>query len=91
MSEEVKKEELENLVSIDLARIKRMKMRGHYYSLVDEYEKLRLKFHYEKEMDKVEVIRFITLCKFFMENGHSEAFKLSCKYLFEKYMGRFGL
>ncbi len=91
MSDPINKDELENLVSIDLARIKRLKMKGHYNSLVDEYEKLRLKFHYEKALLPVEVIRFITLCKFFMENGHSESFKLSCKYLYERYMGQFGL
>lgn len=94
MSEEQPKEPvaLTNLSEIDAARIKRLKVKGHYVTLIDEYEQLRLKFMYEPSaMRQQEAIRFVTLCKFFMENGHSDSFKLHCKYIYERYIGKFGL
>jgi len=92
MSDDIKDNPLENLTTLDAARIKRLKIKGNYYSLVDEFEQLRLKFNYEpSKMEKNEAIRFITLCKFFIESGHSESFKLHCKYIYEKYIGKFGL
>lgn len=94
MSEEQKEEfpMLDNISELDAARIKRLKVKGHYITLIDEYEQLRIRFSYEpSSLDQKDAIRFVTLCKFFMENGHTESFKLHCKYIYQRYMGKFGL
>lgn len=80
-----------NITNIDEARVRRLKQRGHMMSIVDEFEKLRLKFFYERAMTKVEAMRFVTLCKFLMDNGPTEPFRLSCRYLYEKYMEKYNL
>lgn len=76
---------------IDLARIKRMKVRGHQWSMLEEFEILRVKFIYGKLEDKQETTRFVTLIKYFMENGPSEAMRLNCKLMYEKYIEKYGL
>lgn len=76
---------------IDQARIKRMKTRGHMMSMLEEFEILRLKFIYGKLEDKRDASRFVTLLKYFAENGPSEALRLNCKYMLEKYVEKFGL
>jgi len=76
---------------IDQARIRRMKERGHQMSMYEEFEILRLKFIYGKLEDKQETTRFVTLIKYFMENGPSEAMRLNCKFMYEKYVEKFGL
>jgi len=83
-----KKEEVPPLppTHIDQARVKRMKVRGHMMTMLDEYECLRLKFFYDKLHDRQEATRFVTLTKYFMENGPTEAMRLSCKLMYEKYM-----
>lgn len=93
MSDENKKSEdtLDNITNIDDARVRRLKERGHMSSLLEEYEKLRLKFFYDQNMDKIEAMRLVTLCKYFIENGPSESFRLSCKYFYEKYCKPYGL
>jgi hypothetical protein len=82
---------LDNITNIDVARIKRLKIKGHYWSLYDEFEKLRLKFFYEKTLTPQEAVRFITLLKYHKENGHSEAFKLNCEYLYKQYCEKYDL
>jgi hypothetical protein len=88
MSEE---EEKNNLRSLDAARVKRLQMKGHMGMLIDDFEKLRLKFYYDKLTDKAEVLRFITLLKYFKENGPTEAFRLSCEYMYDRYCAKWGL
>lgn len=78
----------DNIRSLSDKRIERLKSKGSYWGLLDEYEILRLKFYYEPEMSKREALRFIELCKYFMQNGHSESFKLSCKYMYDKFMAK---
>lgn len=90
MSEE-KKDMDNNIVNIDQGRLKRLKERGHMMTILEEFEKLKLKFFYEKDMSKSEALNFVTLCKFLMENAPSEPYRMSCRYLFEKYMEKFGL
>jgi hypothetical protein len=80
-----------NVSSIDDRRISRLLERGNLYSIIEEYEILRLKLLYDKELTKVEAIRLVTLCKYLMDNGPSEAFRLSCQYLYERYIKKFGL
>lgn len=92
MSDESKKEEIVNNVNhIDEARVKRMKTRGHMMSMLEEFEVLRIKFFYDKLTDKREAVRFVTLVKYFMENGPSEAMRLSCRLMHEKYIEKQGL
>ena len=91
-NEEDKKQELpSNLTHIDSARVKRLKERGHMMTMLEEFEVLRLKFFYDKLTDKQEATRFITLVKYFMENGPTEAMRLSCKLMYEKYIAKHGL
>lgn len=85
------KEEKTNVVSIDEARIDKMKKNGHYYSMVEQFEMLRLKFLYNDEMTKQEGIDFVTYLKYFSIYGHSESFKYSCKKMLEKYVEPSGL
>ena len=86
-----KPEHPSNVNHIDEARVKKMKMRGHMMSMLEEFEVLRIKFFYDKLTDKQEATRFITLVKYFMENGPTEAMRLSCRLMFEKYMEKQGL
>lgn len=94
MSEENNKkteESIDNLINIDKAKIQRLKQRGHQTSMLEEFEILRLKLLYDQEMDKKEATRLVLLTKYFMENGPSEAFRLSCKLMYDKYMLPYGL
>lgn len=87
-----KKEEIIGTINhIDEARVKRLKTRGHMMSLIEEFETLRVKFFYDKLTDKQEATRFITLVKYFMENGPTEPMRLSCKLMYEKYIEKHGL
>lgn len=89
---ENKKDELiNNLNYIDQARIKRMKERGHILSMLEEFEILSIKFYHDKLTEKREVIKFITLVKYFAENAPTEALKLRCKFILEKYVDKHGL
>jgi len=80
-----------NVVSIDKAKIKRLKKRGHVLSMLEEFELLRLKLLYEEPMTKQEASKLVTLTKYFMENGPSESFRLSCKFLYDKYIKPYNL
>jgi hypothetical protein len=94
MSDENKKdtvEDLSNVVSLDKAKIDRLKQRGHLGTMLEEFEILRLKLLYDQDMDKQEATRLVTLTKYFIEYGPTEAFRLSCKLMYEKYMKPFGL
>ncbi len=95
MSDESKKTQQEtipdNVISIDTARIKRMKERGHVMSMLEEFEILRLKLLYDQVMDRKEAQRLVVLTKYFIEYGPTEPFRLSCKLMYEKYMKPFNL
>lgn len=82
-------EEISNLVDITDARIKRLRERGHLVSMYEEFEILRIKFIYDDLKDRQDAIRFVTLLKYFMENGPSEAMRLNCKYMFDRYVKKF--
>lgn len=90
MSDEPKKLE-STLNHIDEARVKKMKNKGHTMSMLEEFEVLRVKFFYDKLTDRQEATRFVTLVKYFMVNGPSEAMRLSCRLMYEKYMEKQGL
>lgn len=89
MDDQEKKES--EVTHIDQARVKRMKTRGHMMSMLEEFECLRVKFFYDKLDDRKDATRFVTLTKYFMDNGPTEAMRLSCKLLYEKYMQKQGL
>jgi hypothetical protein len=93
MSDEIKdelQELINNVINIDEGRIKRLKERGHYLTLLEQFDVLRVKFIYD-QLTKEEARNFVTLCKYFKDNGHSESLKLTCHYLYKKYMERQGL
>lgn len=76
---------------IDEARVKRMKTRGHMMTMLEEFEVLRLKFFYDKLTDKQEATRFVTLLRYFKQHGPTEAMRLSCQLMLEKYVDKFNL
>lgn len=80
----------DNIVDMDDLRVKRLTNRGHYISLLEQFDLLRVKFMYD-QLSKQEALRFVTLCKYFMEHGHSESLKLTCKYIYKRYMESYGL
>lgn len=84
-------EELSNVISIDRAKIERLKQYGHVGTMLEEFEILRLKLIYDQDMDRDEATKLVILTKYFMENGPTEAFRLSCKLMYEKYMKPFDL
>lgn len=81
---------IDNVVNIDEARIQRLKERGHYFTLLEQFDVLRVKFIYDS-LDEDEARSFVTLCKYFKENGHSESLRLTCFYIFKRYMEKQGL
>lgn len=83
---ELPPEHLASVSHIDTAKVKRLKERGHLMSMYEEFEVLRIKFMYDKLTEKQDAIRFVTLLKYFAENGPSEAMRLSCTYMLEKHV-----
>ena len=81
---------ISNITNIDEGRIKRLADKGHYFSLLEAFDILRIKFIYD-DLNKEEAIRFITLCKYFIKNAHSESLRLTCFYMHKKYMQKQGL
>lgn len=86
MSDDTKK-----ITFLDDKRVDHLTTKGHYLTMIEDFETLRLKLIYDDELSKKEAIRLVTLTKYFLRYGHSEAFKLSCKYLYERFMEPFGL
>lgn len=81
---------IDNVINIDEGRIKRLKERGHYLTLLEQFDVLRVKFIYDN-LTKEEARNFVTLCKYFKDNGHSESLKLTCHYIYKRYMEKQGL
>lgn len=88
MSEEKKPSTVSN---IDNKRIEKLAQHGHYNSMLEQFELLRLKFIYGEEMNKEEGIKFITMAKYFAQYGHSEPFRYSCQLILKKYVTPHGL
>ena len=86
MGEKLDKKEESNVIQIDKRRVEKLETNGHYFSMLEQFETLHAKFFYTSEMDKKEAINFVTLCRYFEKNGHSEALRLRCKFLLEKYV-----
>jgi hypothetical protein len=82
---------LNNVVSIDDGRLKRLADRGHYNSLLEKFDILRIKFIYDDLKSKEEAIQFVTLCKYLLKFGHSESLRLNCHYMYKKYIQKQGL
>ena len=80
-----------NIVSLDDKRIERLTQRGHYFTMLEQFELLRLKFIYGDTMNKKEALDFITMCKYFVKYGHSEPFRYSCEQILKKYIEPHGL
>lgn len=81
---------LNNVINIDEGRVKRLKERGHYFTMLEQFDVLRVKFIYDT-LDADEARNFITLCKYFKESGHSESLRLTCHYIYKKYIEKQGL
>jgi len=95
MSEDIKDEtlasqQIDNVTDIDDGRIRRLRENGNYISMLERFDLLRVKFIYDT-LDKEEATNFVTLVKYFKENGHSEALKLTCFYIHKKYIEGKGL
>ena len=81
---------LDNVTNIDEGRVRRLQKRGHYFTLLEQFDVLRVKFIYDN-LDKDEARKFVTLCKYFKINGHSESLRLTCHYIHKRYMDKQGL
>ena len=84
-------EDKDNLANLDEKRIEQLAKKGHYFSMLEKFELLRLKFVYNDNMTKREALDFITLLKYFNKYGHSEALKYSCEQMLKKYTEPHGL
>jgi len=82
---------VDNVIDLDEQRMKRMKTNGHTMTMLEEFEILRLKLMYDKQLDKREATKLVTYIKYFMVNGPSEPFRLNCKLLYERYVEPYGL
>jgi len=83
--------EIHNVTHIDEKRIERLAQKGHYVALLEEFESLKLKFIYNKDMDKKEATKLVTLCKYFMRHAHNEPLKLSAEFFYDKYIKKHNL
>lgn len=81
---------VDNVINIDEGRIKRLREHGHYFSLLEQFDVLRVRFIYDT-LDEDEARNFVTLCKYFKENGHSESLRLTCYYIYKRYIEKQGL
>lgn len=89
---EVKNESIDsNVINIDKFRVERLKQKGHLGTMLEEYEILKLKLLYDQDMNKQEATKLVTLTKYFIEHGPTEAYRLSCKLLYQKYMEPYNL
>lgn len=86
-----KEDEDNNITHLDKGRVSKLERNGHYYSLLEEFDLLKSKLIYNYSMDTREAHRLVTLIKYFLKNGHSEAFKLQVRYLHDKYIKDFKL
>ena len=82
---------IKNIMHIDEARLRRMSKKGHTLSMLEEYEMLKLKFLYSKLDDRIEAMRLVTLCKYFMEKGPTELIRLSSSLFYDKYINGKGI
>ena len=79
------------VISLEEARLARLHQRNNYSKLIEEYEVLRIKFLYGKTLNVQEARRFIELTKYFVKYGHSESFRLTCQYTYDKYIKKYNL
>lgn len=91
MTEDNTNNNLRSLSHLDDKRIEKLAYAGHYVSLLEEFEKLKLKFAYNKQMTKKEAARLVTLCKYFMRYAHNEPIQLSAQYFYERYIENYNL
>lgn len=82
---------MKNIVSIDEAKLRKMKRNGNTMAMLERFEMLRLKLLYDQQMDSEEARDLVLLTKYFMENGPTEPFRFSCKLMYEKYMKPYNL
>jgi len=82
----------ENKVThIDTRRISRLEQKAHYGKLLEEFEILRAKLIYNKELTKREAYRTVTLIKYFLKNPYNESHKIHVQFLYDKYVKEYKL
>lgn len=79
------------ITHLDKKRVKRLEDKGHYTSLLEEFEILRAKLLYGMPMNQKEGTRLVTLVKYFLKHAHSESFKIHVQHLYDKYVKDFKL
>lgn len=93
MAEDIKNPEDEivsNVTHIDDAKVNKLVKRGHYFSILEAFDVLRIKFSYDT-LNQEEARQFMVYIKYLIKNGHSEALRLQCKYIHDKYIKSQGL
>lgn len=85
-NEEQKPAEVKNNVfDLDKKRFDRLKGKP-YPMILDEAELLRLKFQSGKLDNHYDAYRFVTLVKYMIQFGHSEAVKFSYQLIYDQFM-----
>ncbi len=79
------------ITHLDSKRIERLETRGHYYSLLEEFDILRSKLVYSMDMDKHEATRLVTLVKYFLKNAHNESFRIHVQHIYDRYIKDYDL
>lgn len=79
------------ITHLDSRRVKKLETKGHYFSLLEEFETLRAKLVYGMTLDTKEAHRLVTLVKYFLKNAHSESFRIHVQFIHDKYIKDFKL
>lgn len=76
----------DKLSELDEARIRKLERYGHLPSLYEEFETLKAKLVYGKDMDKQEAMRCVLLIKYFIKHAPSESYRIHVQYLYDKFI-----
>lgn len=85
-SNEEEQKPLENLTHIDEMRVRRLEENGHYYSILERFDLLCVKFYGGEVLDKEEARDFVLYTKYLLKNGHSDAMRERCRQINEKFI-----
>ena len=86
-----KKEDITNVTHIDDLKIKRLNENGTYWNIFDQWNTLEIRVAYSEMLTPAEAREYCLLTKYLIKHGQSEAIKIKCKYIYERYMRDQGL
>lgn len=77
--------------NIDDIKIERLAQRGVYYNIFDEWNALEVRVSYGEVLTPAEARNYCILTKYLIKHGHSDAIKIKCKHVYNRYMKEQGL